>query len=204
MGKSAYRWGYLGQKPKFERGFISEVTEGLVQGYAENVTLKNKTKEVVEMGDAVRPERLRDIEIFQGLSDEECEMVAKVCRQEIYEEGSVIFNEGERSERIYIVESGRIVCESEVAPGKRVIVGDEKKGGIFGWSALVSPYRCTATARTTQRATVIAIDGRQLQELCSVYSDICAKVMQHMVRVLARRLEALRSYVAEVLHYSQG
>jgi CRP-like cAMP-binding protein len=84
------------------------------------------------MGEAVSPERVRGMEIFQGLSDEEYEMVAKVCRQETYEEGSVIFNEGEESRKVYIVDSGRVVCESEAAPGKRVIVGSEVKGGICG------------------------------------------------------------------------
>jgi len=144
------------------------------------------------MGEVVSPARVRGIEIFGGLSDEEYEMVAKVCRQETYEEGSIILNEGEISRKVYIVDSGRVVCESEISPGKRVIVGDEVKGGVFGWAALVPPYHYTSTARATQRTTVIAIDGQQMQELCKTYFNICATVKEHTIRVVARRLEALR------------
>lgn len=47
------------------------------------------------MGKAVNPKRVRELEVFSGLSDEEYEMVAKICTEETYEEDSVIFNEGE-------------------------------------------------------------------------------------------------------------
>ena len=156
------------------------------------------------MGGSVSIGRVRDIELLSGLSDEEYEMVAKVCREEIYEEGSIIFNEGEISKKLCAVESGRVILEYEVTQGRRVMVGDEVKRGLFGWSALIAPYRYTATARATQRTTIIVIDGQQMQELCNVHPHMCAIVTQHLVRILARRLETLRKYVAEVLHYSQG
>ncbi len=156
------------------------------------------------MAGAITKERVKRLEIFKGLGNEECEKIARLCTEETFEKDQILFNEGEYGRKVYVVESGRINFEILAAKDHRVIVGQEVSGGLCGWSAALEPYIYTARAVVVEKATVFVIDAEALQSLCDIHANICVIFTDFLLKTVVKRLDQLRKWVAEVLYYSQG
>ena len=109
-------------------------------------------------------ERLRETEIFHSLSDEELEMVSPVCQSRVYDNGAIIVREGEESTEIYVVDDGAVNCEIEPLPNQRVAVCTVTKNCVFGWSALLSPHRYTATVVGDTAIAACGLNEKQAME----------------------------------------
>jgi signal transduction histidine kinase len=142
--------------------------------------------------------------IFEGLTDDELERIANLCRGEVYEAGMTIFEEGEAADYLYLVEEGEVVLEMELelqpyASPKQTIIEVATKGEAFGWSALVEPYIRTLSARCMERAKVIAIKGSDLLDLFDSEPHIGHRVMGRVTQIVAIRLRDTRQTLTDFL-----
>ena len=149
----------------------------------------------------VTVERLREVGIFRGITDKELELVSQsVCRIENVEKGKIIFTENAESVEMYIVDSGRVNLEIEAVPQTYLQVTSLKRNEVFGWETLVPPYHLTATAKAVADSSLIVLDGEKMRKLCETYPDICARVMEHVVRIAADQLAATRQQMFMLYH----
>jgi signal transduction histidine kinase len=142
--------------------------------------------------------------VLEGLTDDELERIANLCRGEVYEAGVTIFEEGEAADYLYLVEEGEVVLEMELelqpyASPKQTIIEVATKGEAFGWSALVEPYIRTLSARCMERAKVIAIKGSDLLDLFDSEPHIGHRVMGRVTQIVAIRLRDTRQTLTDFL-----
>lgn len=138
-------------------------------------------------------ETLRKTQIFQGLSDEQLETVAPLCRQVHCLSGKVFFSEGDEATDVFVVLEGEVNLEVTLSMGSHVrpqVVTVEKIGreDTFGWSALVEPRRMTTSARCTRDVDIVAINGDDLKALLQDHSDIGMLVMENVAKIVRGRL----------------
>jgi len=146
-------------------------------------------------------ERLKEVRVFQGISDEELELVrASVVRVQELPEGSTVFSENAASTEMYVVDSGRVNLEIEAIPDTHLQVSSLKRNEVFGWEAIVPPFKYTSTARAVSNANLIVLDGAKMHVLCETHPDICARVMEHVVQIAADQLAATRQQMFMLLH----
>ncbi len=149
----------------------------------------------------VSVERLKEVDIFKGISDDELEMIAEsVVRVQDIQSGETIVAENAVSTRMYIVDSGRISLEIEAVPDTVLQVASLKRNEVFGWEALVPPYRYSSTAKAVVDSGLIILDGEKMRSLCETHPDICARVMERVVRIAADQLVATRQQMFMLLH----
>ncbi len=149
----------------------------------------------------VTVERLREVDIFQGITDEELELVSQsILRTEHCQQNSIICAENSESTEMYIVDSGRVNLEIEAVPKMRLQVSSLKRNEAFGWEALVPPYRYTTSAKAVADSDLIVLDGKKMRKLCETSPDICARVMEHVVRIAADQLAATRQQMFMLYH----
>jgi len=149
----------------------------------------------------VTVERLREVGIFRGITDKELELVREgACGIENVGKGKIIFTENAESVKMYIVDSGRVNLEIEAVPQTYLQVTSLKRNEVFGWETLVPPYHCTATAKAVADSSLIVLDGGKMRKLCETYPDICARVMEHVVRIAADQLAATRQQMFMLYH----
>jgi CRP/FNR family cyclic AMP-dependent transcriptional regulator len=149
----------------------------------------------------VSVERLKEVDIFKGINDDELEMIAQsVVRVQDVQSGEVIMAENAVSTRMYIVDSGRVNLDIEAVPDTLLQVASLKRNEVFGWEALVTPYRYTSTARAVVDSGLIILDGEKMRSLCKTHPDICARVMERVVRIAADQLVATRQQMFMLLH----
>jgi CRP-like cAMP-binding protein len=138
-------------------------------------------------------EALRKTQIFEGLTDEQLDTIAPLCRQVHCLSGKVFFSEGDDATDLFVVLDGQVALEVELFMGDHVrpqIITVEKieKDDTFGWSALVEPRRMTTTARCTRDVDIVAINGDDLKTLLKEHPGIGIVVMENVAKIVRSRL----------------
>ncbi|MEW5733515.1 MAG: cyclic nucleotide-binding domain-containing protein [Thermodesulfobacteriota bacterium] len=108
----------------------------------------------------------------------------KILGEKTYDDGEIIFHEGETSEDVYQVVSGAVVIVKDVA-GRSLIVEVLRSGDIFGEMAFISNSPRTATAKAVGDTVIAVVDRTVLEdELASV-----SPALQVLFECLAMRLK---------------
>lgn len=118
---------------------------------------------------------------------------------EVYEPGTTICRENDEAQTLCILEEGTVAIEVEIGPLKRIPVCTVSKGGVFGWSYLVPPYRLTASVISLSKSRGLAINGTDLQQLCNQAPIIGFKIMQNISSVASSRLKNLKLELMSVV-----
>lgn len=109
---------------------------------------------------------LRQSEPFGKLNDEQLEAVEKICTSEEFQTGTVITRQ-DVGDRFYVIEDGLVGIIYEVGPLSQRQVQSASKYDVFGWSALIEPFKCRATAKAIKKTTTLSFNGKELYDLCS-------------------------------------
>ncbi|MCI0518974.1 MAG: cyclic nucleotide-binding domain-containing protein [Chloroflexi bacterium] len=146
---------------------------------------------------AATPNVLKQADIFYQLSQEQLEAVAALCREARFANGETVFNEGSRSDDLYIVIEGEVdilinpglVGEESKGRPEPVIVSTMRRGQSFGEIALVDQGLRSATARVvTAQARMYVIPGRALLELCEREAQLGYLLMRNLAADLGFKI----------------
>lgn len=141
---------------------------------------------------------LRSLAFTQDLEPKHLEKLASIATRVTFSEGATIFREGDASELVYLVEEGQVALETQVPGHGQVTILTVGPGQLLGWSSLFPPQRKTAGARTVTPIRAIAINARQLRELCRAEHDLGYTVMWRVAEVISDRLRAARMQLLDV------
>ena len=148
-------------------------------------------------------EALKSSEIFQGLNDEELDKLLPLCREQCYEEGAVMFCEGEQCNYVQTLKSGKVALETELTISRgsveRATIDVLSHGSSFCWSALMEPHILTSSGRCLEKTEIIALDGEKLKSLLDENPRMGYKVANNLVKVVASRLEHTKRTMERIL-----
>lgn len=130
-------------------------------------------------------ERLRRVEIFTGLTDEELTLVAKFCQEEEAPAGTILCAEGAKADKLFILEEGSVTIKFQ--KGEKFDISTP--GKILGWSFLVPPNRYTASAITNCPSKLLVIKSPDFYELVHENTKLGLKIMDNLAQVVARRMK---------------
>lgn len=93
-------------------------------------------------------QELKNFKLFNGLNDEELSRIAPLVHERSMDEGTVCFKQGAPASELHLCRSGKvnIIVHHFEAPTIYVKIYTSIEGEAFGWSALVEPYKYTASA----------------------------------------------------------
>ncbi len=134
---------------------------------------------------------LRAFNLFAGLDDSELAQIASLCTRRTYESGAEIFSPGTPAGDVFMLEGGNDAVHIEISVyehGPRTVIHTLQKGEVFGWAALVPPHMRTGSARCTERASVICVDGKALMALIERNEHMGYMVMRNLSGILSTRL----------------
>lgn len=135
-------------------------------------------------------ERLKNVDIFQGLADEELDIAAQFCQEESVPEGITLCEEGARADKLFILEQGAVSIRFK----KGVHYAIQSPGKILGWSFLVPPNRYTASVVTISPSKLLVIKSPDFYDLIHKDKEMGLKIMDNLAQVVASRLKAYVDY----------
>jgi CRP-like cAMP-binding protein len=147
------------------------------------------------------------VDLFKerGLSAAEMKLLATFSSEEKFREGSMIFREGEKGDKLYIVLDGRVRI-SKFIPG----VGEEAltvldRGDFFGEMALIDEKPRSADAKAHEGdATVLSIDRATLNEILSMDPHASLQFLTLLCRMISRRLREINDKIVQWKYMSGG
>ena len=161
------------------------------------------TREVQQV--TVKSEDKVDLFKERGLSAGEMKLLATFSSEERFSEGSMVFREGEKGDKLYIVLDGRVRI-SKFIPG----VGEEAlavldRGDFFGEMALIDDKARSADAKAHDGdATVLSIDRATLNEILSMDPHASLQFLNLLCRMISRRLREINEKIVQWKYMSGG
>ena len=138
-------------------------------------------------------EIMQEADLFDGVSEQVVREIAEEGEDMAFEEGAVIFEEGDNSRHVYELIEGSvdlIMMKKEI-----VHLTVSRAGQIFGWSALVQPYQRTATAKCTEPTRVIRISRDSIEKIEEKHPHEGLAIMKNLTRIMAERLKGAYRYI---------
>lgn len=138
-------------------------------------------------------ELLRSTELFHDLDTPTLQLVAQQLTEQTYDDGQVVFHEGEAGERLFLLLSGAMHVYVERG-GKTITYATVKPGECFGEMALIEDRARSATVRALVPSRCCALSKPDFLDLIQRYPHIALEVMRSLSRRLRQtstRLQAL-------------
>ena len=93
---------------------------------------------------------MKDLEIFEALSEEEKQAVTKLARGISYRKGDVIFSEGDPADTIYLVRAGRVFLYKISEEGKEITLDILQEDDIFGENTIFEDVNHSMNAKALE------------------------------------------------------
>ena len=148
----------------------------------------------------ISPEILRRYPYFAAAQDQGLRDLAMLCEEESIPAGTVMYREGDKADKFYILVEGEVDIQYTLGSGELRTVDTIVPGELMLWSALVEPFKSTATGtvRKERSAKMISIEGKKLRQLCESNHDLGYRMLISITSLLATRLEGARVQLATV------
>jgi CRP/FNR family cyclic AMP-dependent transcriptional regulator len=115
-----------------------------------------------------------------------------------FKKGETILREGEFADRFYLIESGRVMLESDASFGEPLTVETIGPGDLLGWSWMFPPYAWHFTARALEPIEAIFFYGPILREYCEKDHSLGYELFKRMSAVMIRRLQTARKKMLSI------
>jgi CRP-like cAMP-binding protein len=118
----------------------------------------------------------------------------------IYNDGEVIFREGETAEVMYVIQAGKVRIKRD-SPSGELTLGTLEGGEIFGEMALFDRLPRSATAVASGSARILSVDRKKLFPTISKDPTLLFKILETMsqrIRRLDDEIEKLKKYTSDV------
>lgn len=130
---------------------------------------------------------LKMAELFADISSNMQDRLVQLTRREEYESGSVLYDLGDITDDLYILESGRVVFElgrDERTSAAGFIL---RKGEVFGWAALLEhqPIRI-AKAVCVEKSTLLRLNGEEAVKVLASDPADGYLVMRQLATLITR------------------
>ena len=152
---------------------------------------------------------LRRFPFFSFMDDKELKAVASIAQDLYPKANDVLIEANKPADALFFLIEGHLpyymTVTTEHMPDyyREYFIGYINPNEIFGISALIEPYKYTATLRAETPSRIIKIEAPALRALCEVDSNLSIGLMKAITKTAMERLQMTRvQLVTEMLKAS--
>ena len=132
---------------------------------------------------------LKNLNVFQDLTDEQLEVVRQFMHPVTFKKKDVIFKEGDPGDKMYFILSGDVSVLAKISPnGRSTRVASFGEGVFFGDMAILEGKPRSASVIADSAAELFYMTVEDFQYLVENRSIIASKMLMGMARELSYRL----------------
>lgn len=126
--------------------------------------------------------------LFEDFSEYELKELLSLARSERFNSGDFLFREGDDSESIYIIFSGRVEISSRTDNLDKISFPTVINGTVLGEIAFFDGKPRTASVRAIDNIEAIVIDKECFTEIERFHPKLAIKLLKEIIRITAERL----------------
>ncbi|HKI97961.1 MAG TPA: cyclic nucleotide-binding domain-containing protein [bacterium] len=129
-------------------------------------------------------DKLRQVSLFHGFSDQELVRLLKICRTRQFPAGTYVFHEGDKGTSLFVLVAGQLQIRTQENGEDRVLV-EMSPGDCFGEMAIIDAEPRSADAVAATDCTVIEVN----ESVVNSNNDILSlKLVRQIAILLAKKL----------------
>jgi len=136
--------------------------------------------------------------VFEGLTNEQLELIAGCAQNTGFKAGERLFREGDPADTFYLVRKGRVSLSTHAPARGSVVIETLDPGEIVGWSWIFPPYVWHFDARAVDDVRVVSFDGACLRGKCESDHALGYELMRRFAGVMIDRLLHTRLRLLDV------
>lgn len=138
-------------------------------------------------------EILKNIPVFSSLNDAELSELAMVAVKKTFLKNTVLLNEGDETDSLYIIFSGKVKAIINDEHGKEVILSIFGPGEYFGEIAFIDGERRSATIITREPTEVLIISSGVFRDILSSNPNLAFNLLVGVVKRLREATKQIES-----------
>src|SRR5438270_1743018 len=147
------------------------------------------------MTDPRHVELLKNIGLFESLTEDDIESLSNRLEDSEYDEGAVVFSQGDQGESLFIVEEGAV--EISFGEGRtRVVLATLFTGQYFGELSLFDGSPRSATATAAKRSRLVRLDRDDLVDFVNKNPAAALRIIAEMSDRVRQTNELMSQQVA--------
>ena len=128
------------------------------------------------------PVDLKGIPLFQGVSDADLSALADRTAVRSYPKQAIIVNEGDESDSLYLIVSGRVKIYLADEHGKELILAIKGPGQYFGEMVLDGDAR-SASVMTLEPSQFAILSRGDFRTFLVGHAEVALQLIQNLIRV---------------------
>ncbi|MEI6336159.1 MAG: cyclic nucleotide-binding domain-containing protein [Methylococcaceae bacterium] len=137
-------------------------------------------------------EYLSTHEFFSEFNDDDLKFLCE--RSSTYEikMGHILFRQGEKANRFYVVRNGRISLQMPAIMGPTLEIQTLDKDQVLGWSWLISPYKWNFQAKAEEDSELLQFDGAAILVRCEHEPKFGYELLKKFAALMSEGLNVAR------------
>ena len=136
---------------------------------------------------------LRDVSLFAGMVDDDIATLEKMATLKVYPKNTIIISEGDQSDSLYAVISGKLKVYLSDDEGKEIIINMLGAGDYFGELALIDEEPRSASVMTSEESQLAVISKTTFEEAMAGHPEMALTVIKGLVSRLRNLTENVKS-----------
>ena len=137
--------------------------------------------------------------MFEDLNETMISLLTPLFEVFSCQPGSIIFQQGDRAEYLYLVLDGKVDVSFKPYDGNLMTISHIDKGGLFGWSAVVGSDTYTSTALAIESVKAFRIHGSDLREFCREHPEAGKDILERLADGVSFRWKDAHKQVQSIL-----
>lgn len=153
----------------------------------------------------IEPSFLKQIYLFEEIPEPALAELAGIMQERKYEEGDVIFYEGDTTTDLYLLVKGEVELQIKIAPQlAESTVLTVKPAEAFGEMTFMSPKARSASARCTKRSIVAVLARSDFDRLVEQNPSTGLFFFRNVSQLLCEKLRMMNTNLKQTLIRSLG
>ncbi len=133
------------------------------------------------------------VPMFNSLTYDEKKEIAYISKSMNYSRGESIYNQGSRSNDLYIVHKGKVKISRVNKDGKEQVIRTLEPGTFMGELSLFSENMHSDSATVTENTEICQLNGDAFKKLLSEIPSISLKLLEEMSKRLDETEDTVES-----------
>jgi len=139
------------------------------------------------------------VDVFAGLDEDQMDLLGPLFEKLSFRPGTVIFQQGETAEFLYLVVNGTVDMSFKPYDGMPITVSHIGKGGLFGWSAVVGSETYTSSAIAIEAVKAFRVRGSELRKFCVEHPETGKIILERLADGVSSRWKDAHKQVQSIL-----
>ena len=139
------------------------------------------------------------VALLKELNEDQRNLLRPLFEEVWFQTGTVIFQQGESAEFLYLVIDGMVDMSFKPYDGIPITVSHVGKDGLFGWSAVVGSEKYTSSAVAIEPLKAFRVRGGELRKICMEHPEAGKAILERLADGASSRWKDAHKQVRAIL-----